>query len=65
MGSIVTKNVGDYEIWAGNPAKMIRKRFSDDVIKDLLQIQWWEKDDDYISAHAKYIRCPKEFIKAQ
>jgi maltose O-acetyltransferase len=25
-GSVVTHNVGDYEIWAGNPAKLIKKR---------------------------------------
>ena len=25
-GSIVTKNIGDFEIWAGNPAKLIRRR---------------------------------------
>jgi serine acetyltransferase len=38
---VVTKNVGPYEVWAGNPAKLIRKRFSDDVIELLLKIQWW------------------------
>jgi chloramphenicol O-acetyltransferase type B len=37
--SVVTKNVCPYEIWAGNPAKLIRKRFSDDVIELLLKIQ--------------------------
>jgi chloramphenicol O-acetyltransferase type B len=41
--SVVTKNVGPYEIWAGNPAKLIRKRFSDDVIELLLEILWWNQ----------------------
>lgn len=29
-GSVVTKNIGKNEIWAGNPAKFIKKRFKDD-----------------------------------
>jgi chloramphenicol O-acetyltransferase type B len=49
--SAVTKNVGPYEIWAGNPAKLIRKRFSDDVIELLLEIQWWNWDIEKIVNH--------------
>lgn len=45
MGSVVTKNVGEYEIWAGNPAKLIRKRFSDDTIERLIKSKWWNLDD--------------------
>lgn len=44
-GSIVTKDVGPYEIWAGNPARFIRKRFDDDTIEKLLQSKWWNWDD--------------------
>jgi virginiamycin A acetyltransferase len=39
--ALVTKDVEPYTIVGGNPAKVIRKRFSDEVIKDLLTIQWW------------------------
>lgn len=39
--SVVTKDVPPYAIVAGNPAKVIRKRFDDQVIADLLQIAWW------------------------
>ncbi|MDR1982927.1 MAG: CatB-related O-acetyltransferase [Holosporaceae bacterium] len=42
--SVVTKNIGPYEVWAGNPAKLVRKRFSDDVIELLLNIRWWNWD---------------------
>lgn len=41
-GSVVTKNVDDYEIVAGNPAKHIRYRFSKDKIEKLKKIKWWE-----------------------
>ena len=39
--SVVTKDVPPYTIVGGNPAREIRKRFSDEVIKQLLEIQWW------------------------
>jgi virginiamycin A acetyltransferase len=37
----VTKDVGPYEIVAGNPAKLIRKRFEDTIIDKLLKLAWW------------------------
>lgn len=40
--STVVKNVQPYEIVGGNPAKSIKKRFSDDIIDLLMQLQWWE-----------------------
>lgn len=40
--SLVTKDVGSYEIWGGNPARLIRKRFSDKVIEVLLKLRWWD-----------------------
>jgi carbonic anhydrase/acetyltransferase-like protein (isoleucine patch superfamily) len=49
--SVATKNVSPYEIWAGNPAKLIRKRFSDDVIELLLKIRWWNWDIEKIRAN--------------
>lgn len=44
-GSVVTRDIGPYEIWAGNPAKFIRKRFSDEIIEKMLEIRWWDWDD--------------------
>lgn len=43
--SVVTKNIGPYEIWAGNPCKFIKKRFSDNEIEILQNMCWWEIDD--------------------
>jgi len=40
--SVVTRNVGPYEIVAGNPAKLLRKRFGDDIIAGLLESEWWQ-----------------------
>lgn len=61
MGSVVTKNIGAYEIWAGNPARLIRNRFSEVIIDKLDSSKWWEKQDDALASTAEYIREPEEF----
>jgi len=70
-GSIVTKNVEPYTIVGGNPAKFIKYRFSQEQIKKLLEIQWWNFDravledelcifsddiDGFIEKCSKYIK---------
>ncbi len=47
-GSVVTKNVPDYAIVAGNPAKIIRYRFDEDIILKLNKIKWWDWDEKEI-----------------
>lgn len=41
-GAIVTKDVPDYTIVAGNPARIIRRRFPEKVAADLLALGWWD-----------------------
>lgn len=41
-GSVVTKNVPCYAIVAGNPATIIRFRFSNPIIQKLEKIAWWD-----------------------
>ena len=40
-GSIVTKNVPDYAVVGGNPAKIIKYRFNDNIIERLRGVEWW------------------------
>lgn len=40
--SVVTKDVPPYAIVGGNPAKIIKKRFDDQVVAKLLAIKWWD-----------------------
>jgi len=45
-GAVVTKDVPDFAIVAGNPAKIIRYRFDKDTIHKLKVERWWDKDID-------------------
>ncbi|MFT4802600.1 MAG: virginiamycin A acetyltransferase [Flavobacteriaceae bacterium] len=47
-GSVVTKDVKDYQIVGGVPAKIIKPRFSDTIIKELLGLEWWNKSETQI-----------------
>lgn len=40
-GAVVTKDVPPYAIVAGVPAKILRFRFPEHIVKDLLDSQWW------------------------
>lgn len=59
-GAVVTKNVPPYAIVVGSPAKLIRYRFSQDVISKLLAIQWWRWDDDKVKREAGLLTGPIE-----
>ncbi len=52
MGSVLTKDVGPYEVWGGNPARRIRRRFEADEIEQLLKIRWWDWPDALLNARA-------------
>ena len=41
-GAVVVKDVEPYAIVGGVPARLIRHRFSKEVIEDLLKLKWWE-----------------------
>lgn len=51
-GSVVVKDVPPYAIVGGNPAKVIRFRFSDEQIEILLASEWWNWPIDKISRNA-------------
>ena len=47
--SHVVKDVEPYSIIGGNPAKLIRYRFTPNQIKELLKIKWWYWEDKKIN----------------
>ena len=57
-GAVVAANatvIGDvapYTVVGGIPAKLIKQRFSEDDIKWLMQLQWWNRDVKWIEEHS-------------
>ena len=41
-GAIVTKDVPEYAIVAGNPARLVRRRFPEDISNRLKALAWWD-----------------------
>jgi acetyltransferase-like isoleucine patch superfamily enzyme len=42
-GTVVTKNVEPYSIVAGVPSKVLKKRFTNEVIQEIEKLEWWHK----------------------
>jgi virginiamycin A acetyltransferase len=49
MGSLVTKDVPPYALVGGNPARVIKFRFGEREIEELLRIAWWNWSDDEVA----------------
>ena len=53
--SLIVKDVEPYSIVGGHPAKLIKKRFSDQDIERLLKISWWNWPIEKITKNLKYL----------
>ena len=53
--AVVTKDVPPYSIVCGIPAKVIRKRYSPDIIEQLLSLRWWDWTKDRIKRNLPFI----------
>ncbi len=63
-GSVVTKNIEPYTIYAGVPAKAIKKRFSDDIIQGLERTKWYMKQPEELTQYVDEVENPISFIHA-
>ena len=54
-GAVVVKDVPDYAIIGGIPAKLIRYRFSEGIIAELLKLRWWEWPEEKLRKAQPYI----------
>ena len=57
--SVVTSTPPAFSILAGCPAKVIKMRFDDEIIKELQTIKWWKYDNRTLS------KCAKFFLKEE
>jgi virginiamycin A acetyltransferase len=53
--SVVVKDVPPYTVVGGNPATLLRQRFSDETINILLEIAWWNWDIEKITSNLEKI----------
>ena len=63
-GAIVSKDVPPYAIVVGCPMQIIKYRFTEEKIKKLLQIKWWDFETDKLPEIEKYFFNIDEFIAA-
>ena len=59
-GAIVNKNVPPYAVVVGNPARIVKYRFSKEIIEELLASKWWDKDIEDILPDIKEYQQPYE-----
>jgi acetyltransferase-like isoleucine patch superfamily enzyme len=50
-GAVVSRNIGSYEVAAGNPARIVKKRFDPELIELLSEWEWWKLDPDELKKH--------------
>ena len=48
--SVVAKDIPPYAIAVGNPCRVVRKRFDDELIGLLLKLKWWDKSIEEIES---------------
>lgn len=63
MGAVVTKDIPPYGIAVGNPARVIKFRFEEKTINDLIESEWWNLEDQIIQKLAVYVKEPYLFIQ--
>ncbi|MDF1568312.1 MAG: hypothetical protein RQ801_01320 [Spirochaetaceae bacterium] len=63
-GAVVTRDIGDYEVAVGVPAKQVKRRLSKIQARDMMKIAWWEWDYETIRERTEDFVLPvDEFLE--
>lgn len=54
--AVVSGKIPAYAVAAGNPARVVRRRFDDDTVAALLALAWWDWPIDHLSRHLDAVR---------
>jgi acetyltransferase-like isoleucine patch superfamily enzyme len=57
-GAVVVEDVPPFAVVAGNPASVLRYRFSPAVVERLLRVAWWRWPDEMIEANVDWLYAP-------
>lgn len=63
MGAVLTRDVAPYTVVGGNPAREIKSRFPEEIVKALLASEWWTYSDEQLREAAVDFKDPEKFIK--
>ncbi len=63
-GAVVTKDVPPYAVVAGNPARVVRYRVAEHLVRPMLDIAWWDWPEDLVMERASWFARPvEEFVE--
>jgi virginiamycin A acetyltransferase len=62
-GALVSKNIPPYAVAVGNPIKIIKYRFSEEIIEKLLALQWWNKEEAVLQKLAEHCFDMEGFLE--
>lgn len=60
--AVVTKDVKAYSIVGGIPAKILKFRFDEEIIKNIKKTKWWDWEEERFEKEYKLFHDPDEFI---
>jgi acetyltransferase-like isoleucine patch superfamily enzyme len=63
-GAVVTKDIPEYAVAAGMPAKVVKYRFDEGTIGQLIESRWWDMPEEWLRTHCHLFEAPRKLIEA-
>lgn len=62
-GAVVSKNIPPYAIAVGSPVEIIKYRFDEETIQKLMEIKWWDFEENQLKDVSKLFSETDAFIR--